>query len=416
MSNVKTGKFGKIDKNPITCNRVAPLVFAGLALILGSQSVYADDTEDEHESRGHRSLSMDFSTTTQGTFWPPATFVDEDGNYILIGSTLEHREGTDSVQLYPLQAVIVSKDTVPPLDADGLEDFSNPFAAPYKIIRQLDMNPGSPDLDLIMHSQSFGPYQGNFGGGGRSPKLGDSPYNLNGIGGAGWEEPCTELFPAESQRFSFTRESLPIHEGIIPGFKGDQVSYNIDTGDQYVPVNRNGAECPPEGCTGEDKTDTRRTKPITLNEFLKQKVKLKVKLTDYSEEKGAYTAARFTLTAENLFPNSIFQVVVGRTSFLQGMPLSKLAHAVSMPNIVISDSQGRGKIDFVMENPFPDPAIDDAGLRVAAIGLVLKSDFLVAGMCNFRYAPGVDVHAIASSLGDGNLDDFDSLLTVAPIK
>jgi len=249
---------------------------AGLTVamaLLVSTTCFSGETL-HHENRDHVQqeaphLTVNLVNTTQGTFWPPATLSDADGNYVLIGSSLEQREGDDAVRLYPFQAVIVSRNTVPPLDDEGREDFSNPFAAPYSIVRALDLSPGSPDLDMPLYTQSFGPYQGDFGGGGRSPKLGDSTYNLNALGGPGWEEPCPELFPADSQRFTYMIEGKPLNANIIPGFKGDNIAFDVNTGESFVPTNRNGSECPPEGCVGEDPLDTRREAPITLGEYLK---------------------------------------------------------------------------------------------------------------------------------------------------
>jgi hypothetical protein len=378
--------------------------FTLCAIAVGTQIAVA--TEDAP------TVTTNLVNTSQGTFWPPATIVDAQGNYILVGTTLEQTE--QGVAPFTGRAVIISKDTVPPLDENGVEDFSNPFAAPYEVMRELDLSEGSPDLDMIVYTQSFGPYEGDHGGGGRSPMAGDSAYNLNALGGPGWEEPCPEIFPAASQRFTYTRDRTPMHESIISGFKGDQVAYDVDTGEQYTPRNRNGAECPPEGCLGEDNFDSRDSTPITLGRYLNQQARLSVRLTNYDPERDAYTAARFTLRARNLLPNMLYQVVFGHSSFLQGAPLLKLAHPASTPALIPTDKYGRGSISFDVDNPFPDPAIDDAGERVVALGLVMKSDFMALGMCNYRFAPGVDIHAVASTIGDFNPDDFDSLLTVAP--
>lgn len=397
------------------------LVAMGLACALGGSLAYSEtilhkDHKAEHPSSPGPSLSVDLVNTTQGTFWPPATVADANGDFILVGTTLEKREGDEAVRPYPFQAVIVSKNTVPPLDANGREDFSNPFAAPYKIVRQLDLSPGSADLDMPLYTQSYGPTKGNFGGGGRSPKLGDSLYNLNALGGPGWEQPCPEMFPASSQQYTYTQDSRPLWDANVPGFKGDQVSHDVDTGQEFVPTNKNGAGCPAEGCLGEDRLDTRRTKPITLGEFLNQKANVTVELTQYSPEQQAYTAARFTVVGRDLLPNAIYQIVIGHSSFLGGRPLLKLAHTAALPGIIVTDHRGRGSLVFERENPFPDPAVDDAGTRVLAIGFVLRSDYVVAGMCNFRFAPGVDIHAFASTIGDGNPDDFDQFITKAPLK
>lgn len=364
--------------------------------------------------KGHKPnyLVTELVNTTQGTFWPPATVVDKEGNYILVGTNLEQTE--QGIRPVPFQAVIVSKNTVPPLNSSGVEDFSQPFSASYSVVRRLDLSKHSPDWKIPLYTQSYGPYEGNFGGGGRSPKLGDSPYNLNALGGPGWEAPCPEIFPTESQRKVYTRERKALHEAIIPGFKGDQVSYDVDTGREFTPINKNGSDCPPEGCAGEDDFDARSDRPITLGDYLKLKAVLTVKLTRYNNRLNGYTAARFTVEATDLLPNSLYLVVLGHSSFLQGSPLLKLAHPASTPAIIATDDTGRGRLSFKVKNPFPSPALDDAGKRVVALGLVLKSDYMAAGMCNFRFAPSVDVHAVASTIGDGNPDDFDALLTVSP--
>lgn len=392
--------------------------FIGTSLLASISQVNAASSENAEKvakKKQNTVIVTKLVNTTQGTFWPPATVADSNGDYILVGTTLEKNED-GQVFPNPFQAVIVSKDTVPPLDENGIEDFSNPFSAPYKIVRELDLSKGSPDLALPLFAQSYGPYEGSFGGGGRSPMLGDSAYNLNALGGPGWEDPCPEIFPAASQRHTFTRGLQFLHNANVAGFKGDQVAYDVDTGEEYIPTNKNGADCPENGCLGEDEIDSRRTKPITLGEYLNQKAKLKVKLINYSPELNAYTGARFTVKGKNLLPNAIFQVVIGHASFLQNRPLFKLAHPAATPGIIVTDSNGRGSLTFELDNPFPAPELDDSGERVVAIGFVLKSDYMVAGMCNFRFAPGVDVHAIASTIGDGIPDDFDSLVTVEPLK
>jgi hypothetical protein len=131
--------------------------------------------------------------TTQGPLWPPSELVDRDGNFIVVGQVLtEVAPGV--VVPVPSSAALVSKDTVPPLDATGKEDFSNPLGAPHRVLRRLDLRPGGKDLKMELYAASFGPPAGNFGGTSRVPREGDSRYNLNSLGTV-----CADLFPTTAQ-------------------------------------------------------------------------------------------------------------------------------------------------------------------------------------------------------------------------
>src|SRR5690349_3038110 len=79
------------------------------------------------------SVTIDLPNATQGPVWPPSAMVDKDGNFVVIGLVLK-QFGPSTVVPAPNQAVIVSKETTPPLK-DGVEDPSNWFGAPYKVIR-----------------------------------------------------------------------------------------------------------------------------------------------------------------------------------------------------------------------------------------------------------------------------------------
>src|SRR5258708_5148701 len=85
-------------------------------------------------TEGPPSLHIRMANTTQGPFWPPSAHCDKDGNFILVGTVITEIKPGLIVPI-PRQAVLVSKDTVPPLDKNGKEDFTDYFRAPYKVIR-----------------------------------------------------------------------------------------------------------------------------------------------------------------------------------------------------------------------------------------------------------------------------------------
>jgi hypothetical protein len=284
--------------NPATDSKKACVIalwicFASLAFISSAWAQY------EHDGP---SVSVPLPNSTQGPLWPPSEVVNEDGDFILVGTVLTEVAPGQIVPL-PKQAVLVSKETVPPLDKNGREDFSNVLGAPYKVIRPLDLTPGSTDLEMVLHTSSFGPFEGLFGGGPRIPREGESPYNLNGV-----LPFCPELFPSASQRDSYTRPSFPFHKAPIWGFQGDQLAYDVDTGEPYDP--HTGSDCPPEGCPGENSVDTRRTTPITLDEWLRARGEVTITLTRFNKEVNAYTAARFDLHFKDLPPNGSSKTLI----------------------------------------------------------------------------------------------------------
>ncbi|MEM6456104.1 MAG: hypothetical protein AAF772_13495 [Acidobacteriota bacterium] len=333
--------------------------------------------------------------TTQGPLWPPANAADENGDFILANGVVL-RQAPDG-QVFPaIGSVIVSKDTVPPLDSEGREDFRNAFGSHYTIVRELDLSPGSADLDLVIHTQSYGPPEGDFGGGPRVPMEGRSQYNLNSFPLAGGF-PCPEVFPAASQRFTYTRESYPIHRNPPIGFQGDGVAYDIDTGAEYVPTTAVGPDCPPAGCDGEDELDFFRDEPITLGEWLETKAWVRIELTDWNAQVQAYTAAKFTVLAKDLVPSRVFQIMAVRRNVLVPSPIYKRPDPVMLPQILVSDADGRGRWSGKAPNPFPDPAEDPGNSRVLGTSLGLRADHMTWAGCTMRFAPGVDSMAAGTT-------------------
>lgn len=353
-------------------------------------------------------LSIRLGNTTQGPIWPPSALTDENGDFIVVGNLLVEEGG--QVQLVPDQAAVVSRNTTPPLDENGVENFTNQFGAPYKIVRYLDLSENSADGDMKLHTSSFGPVRGDFGGGPRIPREGESEYNLNGFTNVDGSN-CPELFPSASQVYSFTRPQFAIQSAPVAGFQGDGIAYDADSGDEIIPRLKNGAECAPFGCLGEDVYHTRREEPVTLNEWLQADVHMAVKLINFDIKQKAYTAAKFFVNAKGLLPNSIYTVVSTRSSFLLPSPLPKLPHSATLTSHIITDEFGSGEASFIIDNPFPSPEVDDAGTRIIAMALGFKSDHSILGGCSLRLGAGVDIHAVATTATGGVLD-FTNFVTV----
>ncbi|HHJ14224.1 MAG TPA: hypothetical protein ENJ79_07585 [Gammaproteobacteria bacterium] len=338
------------------------------------------------------SLEVNLPNATQGPLWPPGELTDAEGNFLVVGLILE--EVAPGVVAPVPGAAVVSPETVPPLDANGHEDFRNPFGAPYRVLRRLDLSPGSTDLDLLLHSSSFGPPRGDFGGGPRIPALGQSAYNLNGTG-----LQCAEIFPAASQRWSYQRPSRPLQLQPVWGFQGDDLFYDVDTG-EALPID-------------EPDLDRRPVGEVTLGQWLAARGRLRIQLTDYDEAAGAYTAAHFHFRFSHLLPHSVYTIWAIRLNNIVPMPELGQPDPVALPNLVVSDGRGRARLHARVDNPFPAPDGPLAGQRIIGFIVNYHDDYQNWGACPARLGPGVESHSMFNTMADGT-QDITSFITVAP--
>jgi hypothetical protein len=367
---------------------------------------------DENGRRHGPSITMKLPVSTQGPLWPPAEVTDADGNYLLIGNAL--KEVAPGVfGMVPNQAVVVSKDTVPPLDANGVEDSSNWFGAPHKILRNLNLQKGSPDLNIELRSLSFGPHTDGITSSPRIPRQGESQYNMNkGL------TVCADNFPTIGQHVNYFRPSYPLNKVPVLGFQGDGVAYDPATGNSFDPQSAsNDPSCAANGCPGEDPVDTRRTKPITLGDWARADGKLKIELTK-PNRLGQYTQAEFDFTMKDMLPNSVYTVWVvrGRQLPFPGRK-PRVIDPIATPNVIVTDGDGRAHASFEVGNPFPDPATDVRGMRIIGLSVVYHSDQQNWGACFSRFGAGVDVHVQFNTLNKlpkvpGTLPDFTEFVTV----
>ena len=132
---------------------ILPLFFLALA---GNTAALFSSSSDDCDPP--ECFSIDLPVTTTGPPWPPSEVVDETGDFIAIGPILEPLDPpsvcfgvpNSKACFGPPRSVIVSKDTIPPLDANGKENFvGDLFGAEHVVVRELDLSEGSDDLDIV---------------------------------------------------------------------------------------------------------------------------------------------------------------------------------------------------------------------------------------------------------------------------
>ncbi len=375
-----------------------------LSLVAPAAVMGDSDSDSDSDSDGP-TVIVELPVTTQGPLWPPAEMTNEDGDFLLVGLGLFEFEGFPGS--FPLfnQALLVSKDSVPPLDEDGNKS-TNWFLAPHDVIRPLDLSDGSPDLDLVLYALSMGPPD-EFGFT-RIPREGDSEFNLGTD-----RHPCQEVFPSGIQRDVYTRARFPLHQVPIWGLQGDQVAYDVDTGAPFEPISRTGPGCE-EGCPGEDLIDRRpRREPITLGDWLQGNGKMKVTLTDFDEDAGGYTAADFTFRVKDLIPNGMYTVWTIRPRRIPGTNFVPQADPLGLPNTIVTDKKGNGKATIRAIHPFPDPVGPEGHLRIIGVVVAFHPDYQTWGACGGLLGAGVDLHSHLNTIVNGTLDITD-FVTVAP--
>lgn len=393
-------------------------------------------------------VTLELPNSTQGPPWPPSEMMDTDGNFIVVGFLIQNKNPV------PNQAAIVSKDTIPPLGPDGKEDFNLPpapgafFTADYQVVRFLDLRAGSPDLRLVLYNASYGPRRGDFGGGPRIPKEGDSKYNLNSI-----PPHNPTLFPVGPLETTYTQPRYPLHQAPIWGLSADNMllsgftpgvavdppqdttaakSVALSLGaasDRTIvgtlhriaeSIERLGHSLQPRPSPGDPISfGERRQKPITLGDWLRARGQATITLTRYDSTLGAYTAGRFDLVLSNLLPHAVYiTFAIRQASFLPAThPYYRLPDPLGIPNVFVTDGQGNAQVSYEMPNPFPAPDNDPKFLRVIGLAVSYKSDYQNWGGRNGLLGPGVGVHIVFNTFANGTFDlaqRFPVLRTAAP--
>ncbi len=381
----------------LTLSLVAP------AAVMGDSGLEAD--VDAAAKGGSPFTVVDLPVSTQGPLWPPSEMTNEDGDFLLVGIGLLEIEGIPGGIPFFDQALLVSKDTVPPLDEDGNKS-TDWFLAHHDVIRPLDLSDGSADLDLVLHALSMGPPD-EFGFT-RIPREGDSKYNLGTD-----RHPCQEHFASGDQRPVYSRARFPLHEVPIYGLQGDQIAYDVVTGEPFEPISRTGPGCD-DGCPGEDLIDERpRREPITLGDWLQGNGKMIVRLRDFDADAGGYTAADFTVRVRNMIPNAVYTVWTIRPRRISGSDFVPQADPLGLPSMMVTNHRGAGRMSTRVINPFPDPTGPEGHLRIIGVIVAFHPDYQNWGACGGRLGAGVDLHSHLNTIVQGNVDITD-FITVAP--
>ena len=342
------------------------------------------------------SVTVPLQNMTQGPVWPPSEVADRDGNFILVGGfILQEDESGKIVRVPNFNGVLVSKDTIPPLKY-GLEDFSGPnlFGAPYRLIRNLDLRPGSSDMEQVLYSLSSGPFFGNFGGGHpKIPGQKDSRFNLNC-------EPLwnKSILPVGADTPDFYRPSYPLHQ--MPIWRMDEIPDFLSVG---VRVEPDGEDHP------EISTHRFVRSPVTLSDYIRAKGDIKITLLRREPSVNAYTHGRLDFSIRELLPNSVFTIfaVHGVSLLPPDDPRFLLAMPIGFPSIVLTDNSGNARASFELYNPFPHPANDPHLNRLAGVVVIYQSDFQSWGGAITAVGTGGGAHTIMGAY----FNDLGALIT-----
>ena len=279
--------------------------------------------------------------------------------------------------------MIVSKDTVPPL-SDGREDFTNPFGAAYQIVRELDLTSTSPDWDLVPHSLSCGPFEGDFGGGRpRIPGSGHGRHNLNS--NPRWNR---WIAPVGSDSQGYYRPSYPLHQVPIWGLQ--EIPEDISIGLRLDP----GAPRSVKVLDGDFRTSRR---PITLKDLLRGRGDLRISLLSDSKE-GVPHSARLDFALQDLLPHSMYSIFAVHAISLSPPSSANfvLPVPIGLPSVLVTDGAGAVSASFVLHNPFPDHQKDAEGNRLVGIAILYLSDFQNWGAVLTSFGTGVTAHTVMS--------------------
>ncbi|WP_445946459.1 hypothetical protein [Shewanella sp.] len=124
--------------------------------------------------------------------------------------------------------------------------------------------------------------------------------------------------------------------------------------------------------------------PITLGNWLRAQGELTVTLVEQQQ------AAKFLLLMQNLVPNSLYTVMALRENDLNPLEPSRPG-PLGIPNCFITDEEGCGRYQAIMQNPFPAPELNQN--RIINIVVLFMSSQCAHGGAIGLYGLGGDIHA-----------------------
>lgn len=166
--------------------------------------------------------------------------------------------------------------------------------------------------------------------------------------------PCNNYpmnFAPEQNPKKIIRKSYPLHEALIPDLR--------------------------------DQDGRKITEPIKLSDWIKAKGELNVSIGIDNK------SAKFEFEFDNLIPDSLYTVMALRKFDLDPDKLTRPG-PLGVPNVFVTDSQGKAKYHAVMKNPFPE---DENENRIINVVVLWMSTQMSYGGAIGHYGLGGDIHA-----------------------
>lgn len=124
--------------------------------------------------------------------------------------------------------------------------------------------------------------------------------------------------------------------------------------------------------------------PIMLSNWVKAKGQLELSIRDDKK------CANFDFEFTNLIPESLYTIMALRERDLSPINPTRPG-PLGVPNVFITDSEGTGKYNAIMPNPFPSPS--DTSNRIISVVLLWMSTQMSYGGAIGHYGLGGDIHA-----------------------
>jgi hypothetical protein len=126
------------------------------------------------------------------------------------------------------------------------------------------------------------------------------------------------------------------------------------------------------------------TQPIKLSNWVRAAGELEVSLISSRKQ------AKFAFKFENLIPNSLYTVMALREFDLDPIRGPTRPGPLGVPNVFITDFDGRGNYSAIMPNPFP---ASGEGNRIVNVVVLWMSTQMSYGGAIGVYGLGGDIHA-----------------------
>lgn len=164
-------------------------------------------------------------------------------------------------------------------------------------------------------------------------------------------------------------------------------NYPMTFAPEQLPVIHSRSHCPLHEVPIPDlrAQDGRKvTQPIKLSDWIRAEGELQVTLVQNQ------TAAVFDFTFNRLIPNSLYTIMALRQFDLDPVRGPTRPGPLGVPNVFITDNEGRGSYSAMMPNPFPAA---EKGNRIINVVVLWMSTQMSYGGAIGHYGLGGDIHA-----------------------